>query len=199
MPESIREEYNQIIIELEKISNKHQYTENIIGLQMRYAKLKGKVEHIDINRVVQDALNLLSDTIKKNNIEVMTSFKQGAMVSLEESKLLQILFNVIKNGCEAMLGNKDGTKKLFVTTNQYNGVGSDMVVSVRDTGCGFTHEEENKMFAFGYSTKNRGTGFGLHSSANYLIANNGSIHAKSDGPASGAEFIIHLSVEDRAS
>jgi signal transduction histidine kinase len=66
---------------------------------------------------------------------------------------------------------------------------------VKDNGCGFTKEEKKEFFQFGYSTKARGSGFGLHSCANYLIANNGSIDAVSAGLGMGSEFIIRLPIE----
>jgi signal transduction histidine kinase len=50
------------------------------------------------------------------------------------------------------------------------------------------------LFTFGYTTKSKGSGFGLHSCANYLIANKGSIDAKSEGQGKGSEFIVRLPV-----
>ena len=192
LPQGIRDEFDHIIEEIEQISDKHKYIENVINLQMNYARLKGRDELVDINRVARDALEMLAEVILKYNVEVETSFQAAARVRLEEGKLLQILINLIKNGCEAMGNSPEGTKILTVATSQSNDDPPQVILSVRDTGCGFTPEEEKHFFSFGYSTKNRGSGFGLHSSANYLIANNGTIEAKSEGQGLGAEFIIRL-------
>jgi signal transduction histidine kinase len=192
LPESIQEEYDQIIGKIEQISEKHRYIENVINLQMHYARLKGRAELVDVNRIVKDALKMLAEMIEKHGIEIVTSFQQVEMIRLEEGKMLQILVNLIKNGCEAMYGDDAAERKLFITTSQRDGEKPAVVLSVKDTGCGFTPEEKKNFFSFGYSTKERGTGFGLHSSANYLIANNGTIEARSDGPGRGAEFIITL-------
>ncbi|MHB8808606.1 MAG: sensor histidine kinase [Desulfobulbaceae bacterium] len=192
LPQGIRDEFDYIIQEIEQISDKHKYIENIINLQMNYARLKGRDELVDINRVARDALEMLAEVIVKYSVEVETSFQAVAKVRLEEGKLLQILINLIKNGCEAMGNSPEGAKKLTVATSQSNGDAPQVILSVKDTGCGFTAEEEKHFFSFGYSTKNRGSGFGLHSSANYLIANNGTIEARSEGQGLGAEFIIRL-------
>lgn len=197
LPESIREEYDQIIDEIVQISEKHKYIENIISLQMHYARLKGRTDLVDINRVVQDALNMLSVYFQKYHIAVRTTLQEVAEVELEESKLLQILVNLIKNGCEAMAEQPDKERTLFITTTQSGNAPRDVILTVRDTGCGFTGEEKDNFFRFGYSTKKRGTGFGLHSSANYLIANNGNIEARSEGPGKGAEFIIRLPAAEK--
>lgn len=192
LPQGIRDEFDHIIADIEQISEKHRYIEHVIGLQMNYARLKGKDELVDVNRVAKDALDMLAEMIQKYHIAVETSFLAEPKVRLEEGKLLQILINLIKNGCEAMGGAPEGAKKLTVSTARGTGEPAEVILSVRDTGCGFTPEEEKHFFSFGYSTKNRGSGFGLHSSANYLIANNGTIEARSAGPGLGAEFIIHL-------
>ncbi|MHB8791705.1 MAG: sensor histidine kinase [Desulfobulbaceae bacterium] len=192
LPQGIRDEFDHIITEIEQIRDKHKYIENIINLQMNYARLKGRDELVDINRVAKDALEILAEVILKHNVSVETSFRATARVRLEEGKLLQILVNLIKNGCEAMSANPEGSKKLTVATFEGSGDSPEVILSVKDTGCGFTPEEEKHFFSFGYSTKNRGSGFGLHSSANYLIANNGTIEARSEGRGLGAEFIIRL-------
>ncbi|MFH1021254.1 MAG: histidine kinase, partial [Pseudomonadota bacterium] len=53
-------------------------------------------------------------------------------------------------------------------------------------------EEKKRFFSFAYSTKARGSGFGLHACANYMIANNGFIEAESEGPGKGACFSVLL-------
>ena len=199
LPESIREEYDKIISEIELISEKHKYIENIISLQMHYARLKGKAEKVDVNRVAGDAIEMLSEITEKQEITVETSFKADAEVLLEESKLLQILINLIKNGCEAMSESREDDKKIIISTyTETDDIDKKemVVLSVLDNGSGFTPEEKKHFFSFGYSTKKRGSGFGLHSCANYLIANNGSIEAQSEGPGRGAEFIIRMPVAE---
>ena len=57
---------------------------------------------------------------------------------------------------------------------------------------GFAPKDKEKLFTFGYTSKKEGSGFGLHSCANFLIANKGTIEAKSNGPGTGAEFIVRL-------
>ena len=71
------------------------------------------------------------------------------------------------------------------------------MIRVKDNGCGFEQRDKNKLFTFSYSSKTRGSGFGLHSCANYIIANKGSIDALSDGPGKGAEFIVRLPIVEQ--
>lgn len=190
LPAAIGEEFVRISTELKNIRDKHDHIENIILLPMRYARLMGSADLIDINQVAKDALRMLDDSINRRKIEVMTNFGQVVPVKVEEAKLVQILLNLIKNGYEAMDGADLPLRRLTLTSGLENG--TTVFLSIKDTGCGFSDEQKAHFFTFGYSTKERGSGFGLHSCANYLIANNGSIEAKSLGPGQGAEFVIRL-------
>jgi C4-dicarboxylate-specific signal transduction histidine kinase len=192
LPGSLTEEYDRIIGELERINNKHHYIENIISLQMHYAKFQGSQSLVDTNQITKDALKLLAEGLNQHQIRVELNLMPVAKVRIEESKLLQILVNLIKNGYEAMTETPAGQRIIRIASFDEN---DTVVLEVTDNGCGFTEEEQKKMFHFGYSSKERGSGFGLHSCANYLIANNGSIESYSDGPGRGARFAIRLPAE----
>ncbi len=192
LPGSISEEYNQALEKLQGIIKKHNYIEDIINLQMRYANLQGAAENLAANKVVMDGLTMLEDFIQQHGILVKTNFHDIPEVCIEESKLLQIIVNVIKNGCEAMIDNGERSRLLTVSSCQEKGNDRLIVLTFKDTGCGFDQETKESLFAFGYSTKKRSSGYGLHSSSNYLIANNGSLEAYSPGPNQGAEFVIRL-------
>jgi len=192
LPAGINEEFDYAVNELHDINDKHRHIENIIKLQMRYARLMDNPGLTDINRLAKDAINLLADALNKRQIEVKTDLAETPPVRAEESKLLQVMVNLIKNGYEAMDASPNATKKLTIETRVEPGAPPAVLFSVRDTGCGFTEEGKTHLFAFGYSTKERGSGFGLHSCANYMIANHGAIEAESPGPNLGARFTVRL-------
>ena len=195
LPQGVNEEFDFAIHELHDISAKHHHIEKIIKLQMRYACLQDNLEFIDINRLIQDATNLLADAISKRQITVEMNFTETPAVRVEEAKLLQVLVNLIKNSYESMDANPSGTRKLTITTGIEPGEPASVYFSLQDTGCGFTEEGKSHLFAFGYSTKARGSGFGLHSCANYIIANHGTIEAESPGLNLGARFTVRFPVE----
>ncbi len=196
LPENLREDYNQAIKSIQDIEKKHEYIENIIGLQMRYAHLFGETEQVDINQLVEDALKMLGDSLAKRSIEVIKNFSVLPLVKIEQTKLIQIIINLIKNAYEAMEYVEREQRKLIITSFFEKGPPHYVVLSIKDFGTGLTPEEKDRIFQFGYTTKARGSGFGLHTCANYLIANNGSITALSEGRGKGAEFLIRLPAND---
>jgi signal transduction histidine kinase len=195
-PESINDEYKKMKDEISQIRDKHEHIEGIINLQMRYARLFSDYEEVDINAITDDALQMLDDSIRKRSVVVNKHTKKVPKIKIEQAKLIQIVVNLIKNAYESMDGADNNHPEIVIKTDYEDGPPSYVVFSVKDNGIGFSPAEKEKMFKFGYSSKEKGSGFGLHSCANYLIANNGSISAHSDGKGKGAEFIVRLAVEN---
>ena len=61
-----------------------------------------------------------------------------------------------------------------------------------DTGIGISSENLEKIFKHGFTTKEEGHGFGLHSSVAAARAMQGDLKVESDGPGLGASFTLEL-------
>jgi signal transduction histidine kinase len=193
-PSAINEEYERYAGEIEQIQHKLVHIEGIIGLQMRYAQIFGEQESVDVSQVVEDALTLLDDSLQKRNVQVAKNFSSVPPVRIEKTQLMQIIINLIKNSCEAMDEVTVQERTLTLSIRRDPGPPDYLTLSVKDNGIGFSPDEQEQIFKFGYTTKARGSGFGLHSCANYLIAHNGAIHAHSNGRGKGAEFVVQLAI-----
>ncbi|KTD66023.1 hypothetical protein Lsan_0678 [Legionella santicrucis] len=67
---------------------------------------------------------------------------------------------------------------------------------VKDNGVGIKVEDLQHIFAFGFTTKENGHGFGLHSSALSAKEMAGKLIAESQGEGCGAQFILTLPITD---
>jgi C4-dicarboxylate-specific signal transduction histidine kinase len=65
-------------------------------------------------------------------------------------------------------------------------------IEVQDNGSGVAPEALSRLFAYGYTTKSNGHGFGLHASAIAAQEMGGSLTARSAGTGLGATFILSL-------
>ncbi|MFC1843228.1 ATP-binding protein [Thermodesulfobacteriota bacterium] len=192
MPDAIIEEYDHINSEIKRIRAKHEHIESIIHLQLRYARLSGNIENVNVNKVINDSLEMLADSITKYSVAVKKDTESDLPpIRIEQSKLLQVIINLVKNALEAMRDKQLDERNLAVSANLDND-GKFISIAIKDSGMGFAPEDKEKLFTYGYTSKREGSGFGLHSCANFLIANKGTIEAKSNGPGTGAEFIVHL-------
>lgn len=192
LPHAINEDYERAVVELNKICAKHEHIEGIISLQMRYARLIGENEKIDLNLIVEDALKMLETSLKRRAVEVDVKLNKIPNVKIEKAKMIQVVINLLKNGYEAMDSPDLAERRLSVETFFEPEPEPQVVLVVNDTGIGFGSEKKDLMFKFGYTTKPTGSGFGLHSCANFLIAHNGSLHAYSKGEGMGSRFEVRL-------
>ena len=112
---------------------------------------------------------------------------------LDRPRLLQILVNLVANAAQAMEDIPVASRRLTVATGIVQEEGGERLrITVRDEGEGIARENLTRIFAHGFTTRQEGHGFGLHSSA--LAANEmgGRLVASSDGPGLGAVFAVEL-------
>jgi signal transduction histidine kinase len=70
-------------------------------------------------------------------------------------------------------------------------------MEVSDTGTGIAPEHLPRIFTQGFTTKQEGHGFGLHSCALAAQALGGVLTVRSAGPGCGATFTLRLPAHDR--
>ena len=75
-----------------------------------------------------------------------------------------------------------------ISIKSFSDGGNGVVIKVMDNGCGILKENLTEIFNHGYTTKENGFGYGLHSCATSMLEINGAIKAHSDGPDKGAIF-----------
>ena len=62
----------------------------------------------------------------------------------------------------------------------------------RDNGCGMDEATLSRVFDAHFTTRQSGSGLGLHFCAIAMKRIGGAIHAESDGPDAGAAFIVEV-------
>jgi two-component system CitB family sensor kinase len=111
---------------------------------------------------------------------------------IEINHLVSILGNMITNGFEAVLQNKEKEKvvKLFFTD-----IGDDLIIEIEDTGPGIDDSLFPHIFKKGYSTKQgEDRGFGLARVKELVNELNGEISLEK-GDLGGALFIVAIPKE----
>ena len=109
--------------------------------------------------------------------------------AFDPDQLTQVLWNVARNGIEAMEGH--GRLRMDVV-----GQNGGVAIAVSDTGRGIPHEDRRRIFEPFYSRKRGGTGLGLAIVNRIVSAHGGRIEVES-APGEGARFVIHLPLGPR--
>ena len=168
----------------------------IIALQQEYAGVRGFEAPADINHLLRDSVEMLWDSVHTRQIAIQ--FDLGAIppIVINKNKMMQVFINIVKNAYEAIdeAGPEAERKITLSTTVDKQDDVSHVRIVIADTGIGLEPDAFEKVFRFDYSTKGRGTGFGLHDAANYVHAQNGSIEILSEGRGKGARLVIDLPV-----
>jgi signal transduction histidine kinase len=187
---SLAEEQRQVESELSNLIEKVQHIKNIISAQQNYTRRVCFQESIDLNHLIEDLLAMHGPAIAKNEVIVKRDFVPLPKVTIEKSKLLQVLDNLIKNALESMqLAQRDAPHVLRIASQSE---GQELSITVTDTGHGITEEQLKCIFRFGFTTKTNGNGFGLHSAAIAMNEMGGAIRVHSGGVGQGAAFTVVL-------
>ena len=149
-----------------------------------------------IRKTILDAVQVLQDSLSKRGIRVHVDCHDApAAIRIQESRFQQLLINLLKNAIEAIDEIADSgefdTKPRIPCIRIIARLQEDVfVLDVADNGIGIHRDHFKAIFNAGYSTKAQGSGLGLHSAANYVIATGGRIRPLSDGIGTGATMRV---------
>lgn len=147
-----------------------------------------KLQPIDIDKVITEALSLVSHQAEMNKIEVVRETSSAPRpVMADFGQLQQVLINLVVNAIQAMPGGG----RLTIRTAA--GEDSWVRVSVQDTGYGIAPENMEKLFTPFFSTKGeiKGVGLGLSVSLGIVERHGGRIEVESE-VGRGSTFTVVL-------
>ncbi len=159
----------------------------IIAAQQGYGSKNGEAQETVLSDVMEDALTMQAGTIERYKIKIVKDFNNTPGIPAHKTMLLHILINLIRNARDAMLRTPINERKLDLKIESDE---QATYIKVRDTGHGITEDNKRKIFSHGFTTKEGGHGFGLHSCVSYMNEMGGSILADSEGQDKGATFIL---------
>lgn len=198
MGKVLNDEINEIRNESKELISKTTMMKEVISTQQSYAKSGFHNEQLNLPELVEDALKIQTASLKKWGVKLDTHFATTPICTGQKSKMLQVITNLIKNAKEAMNDNDqfNRPKKIIIET----GIASDSAVylKIRDNGCGINQEQLTKIFNHGFTTKESGHGFGLHTCANAMTEMKGSLKVDSEGVQKGACFTVILPISKAA-
>ncbi len=177
---------------LDRLKNKVNAIVEVINAQQSYAGGASFVEKVCLKDIIEDAITMQADIISSNNISIDRHFIDIPPLIIQRTKFVHIMINLIGNAKDAMLSipaEKRILRFLFEQTEDA------VFLKVSDSGEGISSERIQKIFSHGFTTKDSGHGFGLHSCANYMTEMGGRMWAESEGTGKGSTFILQFALE----
>ena len=185
----------RLIKTLERVGERVTHIIDIIRTQRSSNQSSMARKTIDLQQAIWSAVKLQQDSIDKRSIQVDVYCENAPQeIQIQESQFQQMLVNLLKNSIEAIdelmqSGGLNETPRIEIKTY----ISEDFLyLDVIDNGIGIEQKNSRLIFNAGYTTKESGTGLGLHSSANFVIGSGGQIHSMSEGIGKGTTMRIML-------
>ena len=145
LPTTIRADLSEI---LKATLRSQKIIQNFIDFSHKKETVLEKVNFLE---VLQNTLTLLKSALRSHRIFIDV---KPVYVLAHSHDLQQVLFNLIKNACQAM--ESSGTIKIFQEMTE-----NKIIFHIEDTGPGFNDSIKNLLFQPFMTTKKQGDGTGL--------------------------------------
>ena len=179
----------EVLQELSSLTGNIEHIKEIVAMQQNYARVYGVMELHTVTELIEDSLCMSAGSLERSGIQIIRDFAETPPVLVDKHKVLQILVNLIRNARFALEESQCSQKMLTLRVCLEN----DFVcISVIDNGVGIAPENLTRIFSHGFTTRENGHGFGLHSGALAAKELSGSLSGYSDGLGKGAIFTLKI-------
>ncbi len=169
----------------------------IISNQQKYANFrKTEKEKFNLSETIKSCVFMYKEKFENHIISVDLNIPVNSNIKIERIGLIQSLNNLILNSIESI--DEKSQKDPVFTQRQIkinlieDPSKNSYKIIIRDNGIGFDIEPLNKIFQFGFSTKDRGSGFGLYNCKKFFDRSGGEMRVRNNEDGNGASVIIIL-------
>jgi PAS domain S-box-containing protein len=173
---------------LEKIHRQTSRASSIVNNLLNFSRVtEARYAPVDLNRVIDDTIQLLEAQLRNTEIEVVRSYAYELPPAFGDGpKLQQVLMNLILNARDAM--PQGGRLEISTEADE-----DSVVIEIRDTGLGIAPEHLAKIYDPFFTTKQIGKGTGLGLAVSYgIISDHGGHIAVESNLGEGTRFQITL-------
>ena len=195
MPQELREEFMQDINhEIDRLSSV--VTDLLTLTQMDNQRMELHRTSVSLTELCEETLRKLQPIAEQRSHTIVSSIAENVVGEVDESKLLQVMYNLTDN---AIKYTPDGGT-ITVTLSQ---TATQAVFAVSDTGVGISDEDLTHIFDRFYrvdkarSRESGGTGLGL-SIVRQLVALHGGQITVDSTPGKGSTFTVTLPILQKA-
>ncbi|MDJ0835615.1 MAG: AAA family ATPase [Acidobacteriota bacterium] len=189
--EVLKQEREDGLGHVRRIEERVEDIRDVIAAQERYVSGGRQAETLPLSRILDEAVGISEGVLSRHDVRVKPIVESDPVVPVQRIKLIHALINLIENAVEAMDDIPKEERTLSVHIGEENG---KAVMRFIDRGTGIPGELIEKIFSHGFTTHEKGKGFGLHTCANALAEMGGRVWAESGGVGLGATFVVTLPI-----
>lgn len=152
---------------------------------------------VNVNRVATLAISIFHHEISKFTNEFHLDLEENIPgIKGNSQQLGQVITNLLMNACHALTSKSSGVR----LETRFNAETDQVIISVRDEGCGMSQEESARIMEPFFTTRldSGGTGLGLFITQSIIKEHGGSLEFTSE-QGKGTTFIVTLPTGKTAS
>ena len=189
------EQNRELIRTVERVDSQTSHIVDIVRAQRGFDSKAMTSKDINLRQAISGALKIVQDSFASRGIQTQVNCGNAPEeIRIQETQFNQMLVNLLKNAMEAIdeLKKSDGLTgqpriEIRACIQQ-----NFLVLEVQDNGIGIEQKNLKAIFGAGYTTKQEGSGLGLHSAANFVTGSGGKIQPLSDGYGTGTTMRVSL-------
>ncbi len=193
LADALLREKQGMLGEVDALIRSIDHIKDIVATQQSYSGVSSLREPVQIAELVDDALRMEAGAMARHRVTVVKEIDALPTLLLDKHLALQVLVNLISNAKKALRGVADTARKITIRVDGITAATERRLrICVKDNGEGISAEYMPRLFLHGFTTRQDGHGFGLHSSALAARTMGGTLTAHSGGLGKGAEFTLDL-------
>ena len=157
-----------------------------------------KSVRVDLTQTISEIYSVIGQTAKDKGVEIRLHIAPDLPpVVCDKSMIHSTVMDIVSNAVDACLWKDYGDEETpEIAMRAYpNHDGKEVVIEIKDNGCGMSEDVKANIFTPFFSTKSKaGTGLGLSLSSRMINVHGGRIDVESE-PDHGATFRIVLPVD----
>ena len=192
------EQNRELIRTVERVNSQTSHIVDIVRAQRGFDSKAMTSKDVNLRQAILGALKIVQDSFASRGIQTQVNCDDAPEeIRIQESQFNQMLVNLLKNAMEAIdelkkSGGLKGQPRIEIRAC----VEQDfLVLEVQDNGIGIEQKNFKAIFGAGYTTKQEGSGLGLHSAANFVTGSGGKIQPLSDGYGTGSTMRVTLRLD----
>jgi signal transduction histidine kinase len=167
-------------------------------MQNGFARIGGVHEPVELGALLAEAVALGCPDAAQQALAIRCDVGAGAglTITLDRHRVLQIAVNLLANARDSITEHRRATGAATgQITVRLALVEGWLELAVEDDGGGIAPEALQRIFNAGFTTKAKGHGYGLHSSALSAEQLGGTLRCASPGIGRGASFFLRVPIE----
>jgi two-component system NtrC family sensor kinase len=190
---ALTDERDVMLREIESLAKHIEHIKVVVSQQLAAARgeVRGAkiVEQVNVCELFDDAVGVLNASLVSPQKVVFVYDSEAIVVGTDRHKVFQIVTNLLANARDAIAARQGAG---IITLRARVMPEEQVAIEIEDNGVGIAEDTIARIFSHGFTTKDEGHGFGLHSSACAATELGGSLRARSDGIGCGATFTLLL-------